>query len=150
MGFWRAACTHLALWCALTSTACSRSYVARGSELYANQRYIEAAEVFERTEPRLGQYSYSERARYGLYRGLTLLALGDRLGAQRWFAYSYDIERRYPGALEPNYKAQLERGWNELGRQIRAAPQPASVAPVMAVGDEPDDKEAPTTKRALR
>src|SRR5688572_17609889 len=59
-------------------------YVHRGSDLYFQGRYIEAAQVLEQTESRLTEADPVERAEYGLYRGVTLLRLGDLDGALRW------------------------------------------------------------------
>ena len=75
------------------------SYVKRGEALYADGRYIEAAEVFERTEGRIGEASVRQRAEYGMYRALTLLVLGDLSNAERWFNYAYEVERAAPGSL---------------------------------------------------
>jgi hypothetical protein len=108
-------------------TACS-SYVKRGEVLYADGRYIEAAEVFERTEGRIGEASLKQKAEYGMYRGLTLLVLGDLNNARRWMNYAYGVERAAPGSLSSDRRALLDRGWYELGQRIRAVPQPAATA----------------------
>ena len=75
-------------------------YVRRGSSLYADGRYIEAAEVFERTEQRLPDTTPRERAEYGLYRGMTFLVLGDLQNAHRWMAYAYEVERSHRARCE--------------------------------------------------
>ncbi len=98
----------------LLPLGCSISPVQRGGALYAEARYVEAAEVFERTEPRLPEASPRERASYGVYRGMTMLALGDERRAARWLRYAYSIERREPGSLSPEARAELDRGWAEL------------------------------------
>jgi tetratricopeptide (TPR) repeat protein len=111
--------------CALglvTLTACE-GYIRRGSTLYADGRYIEAAEVFERTEDRLPQSTPREKAEYGLYRGMTLLVLGDLDQARRWLGYAYEIERTQPGTLRHDRRALLDRGWFELDQRFqREAP----------------------------
>jgi hypothetical protein len=112
----------------LLITGCS-SYVKRGEALYADGRYIEAAEVFERTEGRVGEASPRQRAEYGMYRGLTLLVLGDLSNARRWMNYAYVVERAIPGTLSTDRRALLDRGWYELGQRERAVqPQPAATA----------------------
>jgi hypothetical protein len=83
-------------------------YVGRGSDLYYQGRYIEAAHVLEKTEPRLGEASVEERAEYGLYRGVTLLRLGDLAGAQRWLEYSRQIDARHPDLLRPDERELLQ------------------------------------------
>ena len=80
----RAWCT--AALCSVCFAACG-SAVGRGAEFYTQGRYIDAAQFFEHNEHRLQSYSGAERARYGLYRGATLLALGDANEARHWFNY---------------------------------------------------------------
>lgn len=104
----------------------------RGSTLYRDGRYVEAAEVFEQTEYRLANYTPRERAEYGLYRGMTLLVLGDLPNARRWLTYAYEVERVVPGALRVDRRALLDRGWFELGQRHRseldAAPRDTDTA----------------------
>lgn len=90
---------------------CGASYVGRGVDLYEDRRYVEAAEVFERTERRLPDEGMAERARYGLYRGAALFELGDRRRAERWLGYAFDVEREFPGSLDASERALLERTW---------------------------------------
>ncbi len=101
-----------------SATACTGS-VQRGSSLYEDGRYVEAAEVFERNEHRLSATTPRERAGYGLYRGLTLLVLGDYGGAQHWLSFAHDVDRAHPGALRHDRRALLERAWSELNQRLR-------------------------------
>jgi hypothetical protein len=96
---------------ALVLGGCGASYLGRGVDLYQDRRYVEAAEVFERTERRLEEESMAERARYGLYRGAALFELGDRRRAERWLGYAFDVEREFPGSLDADERALLERTW---------------------------------------
>ena len=108
----------VALTAAVTSGC--ETHVRRGSTLYGDGRYVEAAEVFEQTEYRLTGYTPRERAEYGLYRGMTLLVLGDLASARRWLTYAYEVERVAPGSLRIDRRALLDRGWFELGQRQRA------------------------------
>ena len=83
-------------------------YVNRGSDLYYQGRYIEAAQVLEQTEARLTEADPDERAEYGLYRGATLLRLGDLDGALHWLEYAQSWEQRHPGALRADERELLE------------------------------------------
>jgi tetratricopeptide (TPR) repeat protein len=83
-------------------------YVNRGSDLYYQGRYIEAAQVLEQTETRLLEADPVERAEYGLYRGATLLRLGDLDGALHWLEYARIWEARHPGALDAQQRELLE------------------------------------------
>ncbi len=139
---------------ALIGGGCS-SYVKRGGALYAEGRYVEAAEVFEHTEAQLGQASVREKAEYGTYRGLTLLVLGDLRNAHRWLGYAYQLERLYPGSLRSRERSALDRGWYELGARIRSQ-TPAAVIPPSAIAvSQPPGSPAPlaaprdTVKRSL-
>ncbi len=89
-------------------------YVKRGSALYQDGRYIEAAEVFEHTEGRLPATEPREQAEYGLYRGLTLMSLGDPQGAEHWLQYAAQCEREHPGALRGPRRALLDRAFHDL------------------------------------
>src|SRR4051794_12615412 len=75
----------------LVTNACGGHFVTRGTSLYEDAHYVEAAEVFERTEDRLASSSNDERARFGLYRGATFLKLGDTAHAARWLGYARSI-----------------------------------------------------------
>lgn len=115
----------------VTLTACE-GYVRRGSTLYADGRYIEAAEVFERTEERLPESTPREKAEYGLYRGMTLLVLGDLDNARRWLGYAYQMERAQPGTLRHDRRVLLDRGWFELDRRYQREAPNATERPEIA------------------
>jgi tetratricopeptide (TPR) repeat protein len=139
---------------ALGAAGCS-SHVKRGGALYAEGRYVEAAEVFEHTESQLGLATPREKAEYGTYRGLTLLVLGDLRNAHRWLGYAYQLEQLYPGSLRSRQRAELDRGWYELGVRFRSQ-TPGRVAPpnAIAVRQPPGPPPAPaaprdTVKRSL-
>lgn len=91
----------------LVGVGCTH-YVDRGSDLYYQGRYIEAAHVLEKTEPRLTGASHIEQAAYGLYRGATLLRLGDLEGADRWLGYCQSVASRYPEVLRTDERELLQ------------------------------------------
>ena len=130
------------------ATACS-NYVKRGSALYTEGRYVEAAEVFERTEHRLKDATPREAAEYGLYRGLTLLVLGDLPNAHRWLTYAYQVEQAHPGSLRSNRRALLDSGWYELGKLMQSGPARMPLPTALAASElapsptppEPADSE---------
>jgi len=93
-------------------------YVSRGSDLYFQGRYIEAAQVLEQTESRLAEANADEHAEYGLYRGATLLRLGDLDGALRWLSYARSWEQRYPGALRADERELLEERFIALNADL--------------------------------
>jgi len=101
------AALRLPLLLALGLVACTH-YVSRGSDLYFQGRYIEAAQVLEQTEARLGEAEPNERAEYGLYRGATLLRLGDLDGALHWLEYAREWQRKEPGSLRADEQDLLD------------------------------------------
>jgi tetratricopeptide (TPR) repeat protein len=105
----------------LCLVACTSS-VRRGATLYADGRYIEAAEVFERNEYQLRSLSPQQQAEYGVYRGVTLHALGDTANARRWLAYAHDVERATPGSLSAGGRALLDRARAALDTARPASP----------------------------
>jgi hypothetical protein len=92
----------------LFASGCGGHFVTRGSDLYRDGSYVEAAEVFEQTEQRLASSSNSERARFGLYRGATFLELGDAPHAARWLGYAREVVKSDPDALNRDDLALLE------------------------------------------
>lgn len=121
-------------------TACGGHFVVRGTSLYEDGRYVEAAEVFERTEQRLSQSSSAERARFGLYRGATFLKLGDVPHAARWLGYSRSILNRDPRALGKSDAALLDSSLAAVGNvdssvPVRPEGSELATAPAAVTGD---------------
>jgi hypothetical protein len=125
----------------LLVSACGGHYVTRGTALYDDARYVEAAEVFEQTESRLVSSSTSERARFGLYRGATFLKLGDSVHAARWLGYARSLVKSDPDVLNDDDLALLDASLKALGRatpeeperkvgsEVATAPPPSEAAP---------------------
>lgn len=98
-------------------------YVARGRHLYQEGRYIESADVLARHERDLVDESPRRQAEYATYRGLSNLVLGNYPESYRWLSFAYAIEQRFPGALRPAYRIDLDHGWRELMRRAGTVPQ---------------------------
>lgn len=88
---------------------CRASYVDRGAALYADHNYVEADELFEHNEAQLQNATTSERARYALYRGVTLLSLGDSARSRYWLKYAARCDERDSQALSSEERAMLAR-----------------------------------------
>jgi tetratricopeptide (TPR) repeat protein len=123
----------------------------RGRALYAEGRFIEAAEVYEHSEARLKDFAQAERAQYGLYRGMTLLRLGDLNGAEKWLTYAQTTEGTARGSLLSRETTALKQA-RTLLEQARAnatrSPDPLSNAVAHANTNNalvPD--KAPTNER---
>jgi hypothetical protein len=127
--------TRVALFASLTTClsllgACGAShFVQRGADLYGEGRYVEADEVFERSEPRVAHAPLAERAAYAAYRGATFVALGDLIHAQHWLTVASDIERARPGTMRIEERAFLDGAWQALSHRLsQTAPAPVTTA----------------------
>jgi hypothetical protein len=104
-------------------SACSANrYVQRGADLYGEGRYVEADEVFERSEPRVARATLEQRAAYAAYRGATFLALGDLQRAQHWLGVASEIEHEYPGSLRVEQRTFLDGAWRALANRLAPVP----------------------------
>ena len=104
--FLRSAAVSLILCPLLAALGCTH-YVGRGSDLYYQGRYIEAAHVLEMSEARLLEAEPEDRVTYGLYRGATLFRLGDLDEARRWLEYSEHIAAANPRLLRGDERELL-------------------------------------------
>lgn len=126
----------LALVLALGLSACANP-TQRGQALYVEGRLIEAAEVFEHGEENLNHLGSRDCVRYGLYRGATLLKLGDLDGAARWLYFAQQAENHNPGSLEASDRQLLRLAFKDLDRrrsQLKPAVDPLSGAMARANG----------------
>jgi len=115
--------------CFMVLTACGSShYVQRGADLYGEGRYVEADEVFARSEPRVADAALEQRAAYAAYRGATFVALGDLPHAQHWLTIASEIERARPGTLRAEERAFLDGAWRAYANRLPPAPPPANTA----------------------
>ena len=109
--------------CFVMLTACgSGHYVQRGADLYGEGRYVEADEVFARSEPRVADAAPEQRAAYAAYRGATFVALGDLPHAQYWLSMASGIERARPGTLRAEERAFLDGAWRAYANRLPPAP----------------------------
>jgi len=119
--------------CFVMLTACGSShYVQRGADLYGEGRYVEADEVFARSEPRVARAELEQRAAYAAYRGATFVALGDLPHAQHWLAMATEIERTRPGTLRAEERAFLDGAWRAYSNRLPSTP-PAPAAANTAI-----------------
>jgi hypothetical protein len=136
--------------CTVCLAGCG-SAVNRGAEFYAHGRYIDAAQVFEHTEGSLQSYSEAERARYGLYRGATLLALGYANDARHWFNYGSALAQH---SLEEGERSALFDAL--LPAHVRpgsaSTPEPAfgTKAASVRVATRHPPPEAPAVQQSTR
>jgi hypothetical protein len=117
------------LLCSALSGCTASHYVQRGADLYGEGRYVEADEVFERSERRISRASPEERATYAAYRGATFVALGDLHHAQHWLSIATELERTHPGTLRKEDREFLDGAWRSLANRLpKVPPAPATTA----------------------
>ena len=112
----------------LLSACGSSHYVQRGADLYGEGRYVEADEVFARSEPRLARAPLDQRAAYAAYRGATFVALGDLPHAHHWLGMATEIERANPGTLRGEERTFLQGAWRAYEHRLPPTPPPANTA----------------------
>lgn len=126
---------------------CASHLAQRGTDLYAEGRYVEAAEVFERSEERLPSASPREQAEYAMYRGATFLALGDLPHAEQWLRVALKEQGERPEALAEAQRKFLKRAWAILDQSIKARPElnTAPIGPALAASNlsSPPDAAPP-------
>jgi hypothetical protein len=115
--------------CSVLGGCGASHFVQRGADLYGEGRYVEADEVFERSEPRVARAPVEERAAYSAYRGATFIALGDLRHAQYWLSMASELEHAHPGALRKEELAFLDGAWRALQNRLSTTPPaPATTA----------------------
>jgi hypothetical protein len=129
--------------CFVLLSACgSGHYIQRGADLYSEGRYVEADEVFARSEPRVARAALEQRATYAAYRGATFVALGDLRHAHHWLSVASEIERARPGTLRDDERVFLDGAWRAYGHRLPPAP-PANNA-VASTSETPSPVPANT------
>jgi hypothetical protein len=106
-----------AAWVVAMVSACTPP-MKRVETAYGDGRYLEVAEDLAHSESELSRLSIDQRARYGVYRGLSLIKLGEYDEAHRWLQYAYEVEK-HRATLEPHQRQALDQGWASL-RTLRA------------------------------
>lgn len=79
-------------------------------------RLPQALGELRRLEPGSSAEPAVDRARYGLYRGLTELALGDVRAAERWLTAVKRALDQNPRLLNASERGQLFAAWHSMGR----------------------------------
>ena len=91
------------------TSACGGGSLNHAETMYASGDYVGAAEVLEHTQSRLSSCSPQERAQYALYRGATLLSLGDIVSARHWTGVASRLNRQDPQLLSDSERSMLQQ-----------------------------------------
>jgi hypothetical protein len=82
--------------------------LAEGEALFEKGHYAEAKQTLATMDVPGRRWRVPERARFALYRGLTLGALGDLARARVWLREAREIDDGCPGALGRDDARRLE------------------------------------------
>lgn len=92
------------------------SYLGSAQRAYQEGRYLEVAENLGDHEAEVTNLEPSKQANYGLYRGLSLMKLGDHEAAGHWLDFAADVEKQRPGSLLPKQRQELDEARGELAK----------------------------------
>jgi len=92
------------------------SYLGNAQRAYQEGRFLEAAENLGNHEAEVARLEPAKQANYGLYRGLSLLKLGDHDAASQWLGFAAEIEKKRPGSLQPAQRRELEDAQGQLAK----------------------------------
>lgn len=118
---------------------CTGSFGA-GVRDYDHGRYPEAMARMREAEPGASTMGHRDRARYALYRGLVLLALGDIEGARRWLGVAHRAVEAEPSLLADDDLGRLSSAWVHLekdGSTPGRAPKASGPGPAGAEAARP-------------
>jgi hypothetical protein len=107
--------THFSIMAAAWLTGCSAP-LGSAIDAFEAGRLADAAVEFRALEPDLPELDARERARYALYCGLTELALGDLVQAERWLLPLKDAVVRSPAVLSESERGALFAALRSTGR----------------------------------
>lgn len=92
---------------------CAGSF-SSGIARYDRAEYPQALESLAAIERDAAGWSPDERARYALYRGLTHLALGDRVATERWLGVAKRAYDADPEVFSDADAGRLASAWAHL------------------------------------
>jgi hypothetical protein len=112
------------------------SYLGSAQRAYQEGRYLEAAENLGNHEAEVGRLEPAKQANYGLYRGLSLMKLGDHDAASQWLDFAADVEKKRPGSLQPAQRRELEDARGSLAKSVEVEQTTSAMAlPAHTVSD---------------
>lgn len=123
MSFIRAYSIGLQLLVCAFALGCG-GFLAGAKTAYHEGRYLEAAEDLGEHEREVRDLPPESQAEYGLYRGLSLIKVQDYQGAMQWLGYAIEIEKKNPGSLKAEQKAELEQNFAQVKKMLESPAQP--------------------------
>jgi hypothetical protein len=102
------------LWLALLLPACSTP-LDEARTAFDEARYPQATAQYRALAATVPQLSEPELFDYALYRGLSHLALGDSVPAQRWLTVAKRLSERSPSLATSEQQGRLMAAWRSMG-----------------------------------
>lgn len=99
---------------ALLLLACS-SPLSEARTSFDEARYPDAIAEYSACAGQVPQLGRPALFEYALYRGLSHLALGDSLPAQRWLTLAKRLSERSPGLASSDQEGRLLAAWRSMG-----------------------------------
>ena len=96
------------------------SYLGSAQRAYQDGRYLEVAENLSNHEAEVPRLEPAKQANYGLYRGLSLMRLGDQEAASHWLDFAANVEKKRPGSLLPAQRRELEDARDKLAKSSKS------------------------------
>lgn len=112
------------LWVVVLFTVSCTSYLSDVEAVYLEGRYLEVAETLAQREDEVARLSLEQQARYCLYRGLALLHIGDRVGAEYWLCLCHALDTVTAAKLTPRQRQLLKEGRRVLRKRHGKEPSP--------------------------
>jgi hypothetical protein len=97
-----------------TGCAASQQHLTKGEIAYNAGDYPTAKTELTNARDDSREYSGQQLAQLALYRGLTAVALGDRVEAGKYLAEAKIREAKDPGSLSPDERAKMEQGLKQI------------------------------------
>ena len=116
-------------------------------DAFEEARYPAAAAEFRRLEPAARDFDAPDLARYALFRGLSHLALGDAVAADRWLGIAKHLSDDDAELFDDAERGRLMAAWRSMGRM------PSEIVPSVTAAARSRDRATPlrpTPTRAPR
>lgn len=107
----------------LLATGCATYHddLNRGQRMYLDTHYDQALAMWRVLEHDLDSLSPAEQSRYEYLRGMTDYRLGMKADARHWLAVAKANNEAFPGGLDADAQAQLDKILDELNREVYAS-----------------------------
>jgi hypothetical protein len=104
---------------------------------FEEARYPAAAAEFRRLEPDTNEFDAGDFGRYALFRGLSHLALGDAVAADRWLSIAKQLSDDDAELFDDAERGRLMAAWRSMGRM------PSEVIPSLTAAARSRGRAAP-------